>query len=61
MGTTGDMRLLAVVFMYMGIETTFWTSIYSTSLGFTTQFGVGKNTMLAYNAMLLGVGEMLGG
>jgi hypothetical protein len=44
----------------MGIETTFWTSIYSTSLGFTTKFGGGKNAMLAYNALLLGVGEILG-
>jgi hypothetical protein len=54
------MGLLAVVFMYMGLEGAFWTGMYSTYMGFTAQFGSGKNALLAYNSLLLGAGQIFG-
>lgn len=60
LAVTRDMGMLAVVFMYMGLETAFWTGMYSTYIGFTAQFGPGKNAMLAYNSVLLGAGQIFG-
>jgi hypothetical protein len=57
---TKDMMLLSVVFMYSGIELSFWSGIYSTCLSFTKKFGENTNVLLAFNAMALGVGQILG-
>jgi hypothetical protein len=46
--------------MYAGIEVTFWSGIYSTSLAFTNKFNFSDNTLLAYNAFAVGLGEIVG-
>ena len=57
---TRDMVLLTVVFIYTGIELTFWIGIYSTSLAFTNKFSSFGNFILAYNALAIGVGQLIG-
>uniref|UniRef100_A0A914XCW1 UNC93-like protein MFSD11 n=1 Tax=Plectus sambesii TaxID=2011161 RepID=A0A914XCW1_9BILA len=57
-----DMMILSVMFMYSGIELTFWSGIYSTSLAFTNKLAdVAGNNMLAYNAVAIGLGQIMGG
>jgi hypothetical protein len=53
------MLLLSVVFMFSGVEMTFWTGIYSTCLSFTNKF-TNHSSLIAFNALALGVGQIVG-
>lgn len=55
-----DMGLLAVVFFYTGLVVTMWTGVYPTMLARTALFGVSKLSMIAFNAICTGLGEIIG-
>ncbi len=46
--------------MYSGMEMTFWSGVYSTALANTNMFNLTDNTLLAYNAFAVGLGELIG-
>ncbi|CAI2357679.1 unnamed protein product [Caenorhabditis sp. 36 PRJEB53466] len=58
---TKKMIALAFVFAYTGIEQSFWTSIYPTSVSFTRKLGSNTNALLALNAICTGFGQMFAG
>jgi len=58
---TIPMLLLAVVFIYTGLELTFWSGVYGTSLSNTQAFGGNGKEILAINIIFLGLGEIVGG
>lgn len=57
---TKEMLLMAVVFMFTGIEISFWSGVYSTCIAFTQQLGADTNTLTAFNTIAFGIGELCG-
>ena len=58
---TRRMLLLSVVFLFSGFELTFFSSVYSTCLISFEALKDEQGIIIAYNAFLLGVGQILGG
>ncbi|KAK6643081.1 hypothetical protein RUM43_004584 [Polyplax serrata] len=59
--TTKEMLLLLVTFFYTGIELSFFSGIYSTSIGFTKEFKDKAKSLVGLSGVFVGVGEVLGG
>ena len=57
---TKDMLLLSVTFFYTGIQLNIWSSVYSTSIGFTKAFE-DRKALATISAMLVSVGEITAG
>uniref|UniRef100_A0A1I7YHP5 UNC93-like protein MFSD11 n=1 Tax=Steinernema glaseri TaxID=37863 RepID=A0A1I7YHP5_9BILA len=56
-----EMLFLSMVFIYTGIELSFWSGIYPTSISFTKKLGKNTNALLGLNAMAQGLGHFTGG
>lgn len=59
--TTRDMLLLSLMFLYTGLELSFFSGVYSPSIGFTLQLGEGAKQLVGMSGILIGVGEVSGG
>ena len=55
-----DMGLLSVAFFYIGIEFSFLSGVYSTSVGATLQLEDSKS-LVGMSGIFIGVGEITGG
>ncbi|PNF26549.1 UNC93-like protein MFSD11 [Cryptotermes secundus] len=58
---TKEMILLSVTFFYTGIELSFFSGVYSPSIGFTKQMGSNVKQLVGLSGIFIGVGEVLGG
>uniref|UniRef100_A0A0N5B673 UNC93-like protein MFSD11 n=1 Tax=Strongyloides papillosus TaxID=174720 RepID=A0A0N5B673_STREA len=58
---TKKMGLLILAFAYTGVELSFWSGIYPTCISFTKKLGSNTHTLVAFNAMAQGVGQIIGG
>jgi len=54
------MILLSITFFYTGLELTFFSSVYSTSVGATKGFGSDSDKFVGLTGILIGVGEIFG-
>ncbi|XP_013199956.1 UNC93-like protein MFSD11 [Amyelois transitella] len=58
---TKDMMLLSVCFIYTGVELSFFSGVYSPSIGFTTAMGENAKQLVGLSGVFIGLGEVLGG
>ncbi|XP_046408837.1 UNC93-like protein MFSD11 [Ischnura elegans] len=58
---TKDMILLSLVFFYTGLELSFYSGVYSPSIGFTKQLGDSAKQLIGLSGIFIGVGEVVGG
>ncbi|XP_014680886.1 PREDICTED: UNC93-like protein MFSD11 isoform X2 [Priapulus caudatus] len=58
---TREMLFLSVCFAYTGLELTFFSGVYGTSVGHTLQFGESAKQLLGLSGVFIGIGEILGG
>jgi hypothetical protein len=57
---TKDMMLLSMTFFYSGLELSFFSGVYSASIGFTEQLGTDAARYVGISGMLIGAGEITG-
>lgn len=58
---TREMLLLCVTFMYTGLELSFFSGVYSPSIGFTLAMGDGVKQLVGLSGICIGIGEVSGG
>lgn len=58
---TKRMILLSITFFYTGIELSFYSGVYSPSIGFTKQFGSISTQLIGLSGIFIGLGEVIGG
>ena len=58
---TRHMLLLSVTFLYSGLQLSFWSAVYPTSVGFTNTFGVDRKALATLCSIFIAVGEVSGG
>lgn len=58
---TKEMMMLAVLFLYTGLETSFWSSVFITSVGHTKHFGTQAKQLVGFSGLATGLGQILGG
>ncbi|XP_027852557.1 UNC93-like protein MFSD11 [Aphis gossypii] len=58
---TEDMCLLNMSFFFTGLHLSFYSGVYSSSIGFTTTMGTNSKQLVGLSGILIGVGEILGG
>ncbi|XP_032520839.2 UNC93-like protein MFSD11 isoform X1 [Danaus plexippus] len=58
---TGDMMLLSAAFIYTGVELSFFSGVYSPSIGFTLAMGENAKQLVGLSGVFIGLGEVLGG
>lgn len=56
-----DMLMLSFFFAFTGAETTFYSGIYESSVGFTKKFGPDTVGLVGLTGLCVGVGEIAGG
>lgn len=56
-----EMLLLSTCIAYTGLELTFYSGVYGTSIGAMTQFGGDAKGLIGLSGICIGVGEILGG
>ncbi|OQV20215.1 UNC93-like protein MFSD11 [Hypsibius exemplaris] len=61
LGLTRRMWILWPLFMYIGMELTFWVSVYGTSLGYTLRFGTVRQALVGLSGVFVGIGEIVAG
>ncbi|XP_033336818.2 UNC93-like protein MFSD11 [Megalopta genalis] len=58
---TPKMLLLSLTFLYTGFVLTFYSSVYSSSIGFTKAIGESRKSLIGLSGIFLGFGEVIGG
>ncbi|KAG5682589.1 hypothetical protein PVAND_011934 [Polypedilum vanderplanki] len=58
---TREMLMLSLTFFYTGLELSFFSGVYSPSIGFTTQIGESAKQLVGLSGIFIGVGEVFGG
>ncbi|RLU27620.1 hypothetical protein DMN91_001424 [Ooceraea biroi] len=58
---TPNMLLLSLTFIYTGLELTFYSGVYSNSVGFTEGMGEKRKSLVGLSGIFIGVGEVVGG
>ncbi|XP_014481353.1 PREDICTED: UNC93-like protein MFSD11 [Dinoponera quadriceps] len=58
---TPRMLILSLTFIYTGLELTFYSGVYSNSIGFTKAMGDQRKRLLGLSGIFIGVGEVVGG
>ncbi|XP_055329537.1 UNC93-like protein MFSD11 isoform X2 [Paramacrobiotus metropolitanus] len=59
LGLKREMLFLVPHFFYIGMQATFWNSVYSTTLGYTLRFGNIGQSLVGLNGVFLGIGEII--
>lgn len=58
---TKEMLLLSLTFFYTGLELSFFSGVYSPSIGFTQAIGESAKQLVGLSGIFIGVGEVFGG
>ncbi|CAH4032569.1 UNC93-like protein MFSD11 [Pieris brassicae] len=58
---TRDMIFLSAAFIYTGVELSFFSGVYSPSIGFTLAMGENVKQLVGLSGVFIGMGEVLGG
>lgn len=58
---TPNMLLLSITFFYTGLELSFFSGVYSPSIGFTSAFGDIAKQLVGLSGICIGSGEVFGG
>lgn len=58
---TKEMALLGATFFYTGLELSFFSGVYSPSIGFTTKIGDNAKQLVGVSGIFIGLGEVIGG
>lgn len=58
---TRKMLLLSLTFIYTGLVLTFYSGVYSSSVGFTKALGNARKSLVGLSGIFIGVGEVVGG
>lgn len=58
---TPNMLLLSFTFVYTGLELTFYSGVYSSSVGFTKAMGDDRKSLVGLSGIFIGLGEVIGG
>lgn len=58
---TPNMMLLSITFFYTGLELSFFSGVYSPSIGFTSRFGEIAKQLVGLSGICIGFGEVFGG
>lgn len=56
-----NMILLAFAFLFTGQLLSFFTGVYGTAIGATTQFGLDAKKFIGLSGVFIGIGEIVGG
>ncbi|XP_034939334.1 UNC93-like protein MFSD11 [Chelonus insularis] len=59
--TTCKMMLLSLTFIYTGLALTFFSGVYSSSIGFTEAMGEKRKSLVGLSGICIGIGEVVGG
>ncbi|KAK9499697.1 hypothetical protein O3M35_002699 [Rhynocoris fuscipes] len=59
--TRKEMLLLCVTFFYTGFELSFWSGVYSSSIGATLSIADKPKQLVGISGVCIGVGEIVGG
>lgn len=58
---TQNMLVLSFTFIYTGLELTFYSGVYSNSVGFTKAMGDKRKSFIGLSGIFIGLGEVIGG
>ncbi|XP_012268568.1 UNC93-like protein MFSD11 [Athalia rosae] len=58
---TGKMMLLSITFFYAGLVLTFFSGVYSSSVGFTKAMGDNAKSLVGLSGICIGCGEVVAG
>lgn len=58
---TREMLMLSVTFLYTGLELSFFSGVYSSSIGFTLAMGESAKQLVGLSGICIGIGEVSGG
>ncbi|KAJ8345513.1 hypothetical protein SKAU_G00297060 [Synaphobranchus kaupii] len=61
LSVTKEMLLLSISIAYTGLELTFYSGVYGTSIGAMSQFGHDAKGLIGLSGIFIGMGEILGG
>lgn len=58
---TKNILLLSSMFVYTGLVLTFYSGVYSSSIGFTKAMGDSRKSLIGLSGIFIGIGEVVGG
>lgn len=56
-----NIMLLSVAFLFTGLYLSFFTGVYGTAIGATTEFGTDAKKFIGLSGIFIGIGEIVGG